>query len=84
MTDLRIDFLVHRFCIQLAPDALLVHGLRSRGANALVTEGRQVQVVGVLADRSREAEQFASVRTGLAVVFCEVGTEVHALLIPHG
>lgn len=80
-----IDVLIHRFCIKLAPDALLVHGLRSRGANALVTEGRQIEVVGVLAYSSSEAKQFRSVRPGLAVVFCQVGMQVHYLLvIPYG
>jgi len=79
-----IYFLVHRIRIQLVADACLVKSACRIGTDPLMAKRREVQVIGVLAGDRGQAKQLRPMRTGLPVVFGQVGMKVHALLIPYG
>lgn len=70
--------------IEREADAVAMHLLRRGVTYPLVSKRGQVEVVAALAAGPGEADQLGAVRTGLAVVFHKVGTEVHAVFIPLG
>src|SRR6478735_4087014 len=76
--DLDVDF----GRVEFAADAVVGDALRGVRADALVTKGRQVQVVGGAAAGFRQADQLGAIGPDLGVVLGQVRMEVHAPFIP--
>jgi len=64
-------------CVEFAVEAGFAHRVGGVGADPLVSERRQVEVVGGLANGASESDQFVAVGTGLAVVFGQVSGQFH-------